>query len=352
MDGVTVTKKYNNIMTKRIEYIDAIRGLTMLLVVITHIEVFCFGNRVPSFSMFFVDFIMPLFFFISGWVLYKDDVSWTVPKTIHFLQKKFLVQIIPTVFFLTIFLSSIGSITDYPWYLDKGKNGYWFTYVLFIYFIFYASTRCLLNKLNVKYTIIIQLLLSFFIYFLATEKVETIINSPILYGTLSVYYWRFFPFFIMGTIVKKNYDCFNKIMDNQWVLSTVIITFLILEIHHFELLAWNKTLYFFLSAISGVCLVFTFFRKNEKLFTSDKPLGRIMQFVGRRTLDVYLIHYLFLPRHFNFIGDYFKENVNMSIEFFVAMIFAVVVIAFSLLSGKILRMSPLFEKYLFGVRKK
>ena len=48
--------------TQRIEYIDAMRGLTMLLVVIYHVSTFELGGR-DSYSFFFSEFLMPLFFF-------------------------------------------------------------------------------------------------------------------------------------------------------------------------------------------------------------------------------------------------------------------------------------------------
>lgn len=55
-------------MTKRIEYIDAMRGFTMLLVVYSHILLFGYSdllirdNEILSFNRFFLTFRMPLFF--------------------------------------------------------------------------------------------------------------------------------------------------------------------------------------------------------------------------------------------------------------------------------------------------
>lgn len=338
-------------MSKRIEYIDAIRGLTMLLVVINHIEVFCFGNRIPSYSPYFSDFRMPLFFFISGWVLYKENFIWNFQNTFNFLKKKFLIQIIPTAFFLCLFLHIIGSITQGPWILDMGKNGYWFTYVLFEYFTFYAFFNLFLRKLNNKMNTAFLVVFSFFIYFLSTERLESLINNPSIYGFLSVHYWRFFPFFIIGTFVKKYFDRFNQLMDNKWIMLFLILLAIVLYPNHFILSSINKTLYFFISALCGIFLILTVFRKNEKYFKSDKILGRSLQFIGRRTLDIYLIHYLFLPRNFHMIGGFFKTNINYPIEYITAMAFAIIVIAFSLLLSFILRQSDILKKYLFGVKK-
>ena len=58
---------------QRIEYIDAMRGFTMILVVYSHICHFCFGDSLLGFNAVFFLFRLPCFFFISGWLFeYKN----------------------------------------------------------------------------------------------------------------------------------------------------------------------------------------------------------------------------------------------------------------------------------------
>ena len=80
---------------KRIEYIDSLRGFTMILVVAYHVGGFCLGLEpsVPSINLFLREFRMPLFFFISGFVLYKDETVWDSKYVAKFLlRKKFEAQ--------------------------------------------------------------------------------------------------------------------------------------------------------------------------------------------------------------------------------------------------------------------
>ena len=93
--------------SKRIEYIDAMRGFTMLLVVAHHVAAFCLGigDYVPSIHPVLCEFRMPLFFFISGFVLYKEETIWNASYATKFLFiKKFSAQIITTSIFLFVFL--------------------------------------------------------------------------------------------------------------------------------------------------------------------------------------------------------------------------------------------------------
>ena len=74
--------------TKRIGYIDALRGFTMFLVVVMHIGGICFEPPEGSFHDILKLVRMPMFFLISGFVLYKAGVVWNVEHIIAFFKKK------------------------------------------------------------------------------------------------------------------------------------------------------------------------------------------------------------------------------------------------------------------------
>lgn len=91
------------ILTKRLAYIDAMRGFTMILVVFSHVQYFGYGEFIQSVYNFvwggscliyrdlITLFFMPLFFFISGFVLYKPDVEWNYVALL-FLATKFTIH--------------------------------------------------------------------------------------------------------------------------------------------------------------------------------------------------------------------------------------------------------------------
>lgn len=56
-------------MTNRIEYLDALRGFVMLLVVLGHVPMYCYHNTAGGLSFCLVGstFHLALFFFIAGW---------------------------------------------------------------------------------------------------------------------------------------------------------------------------------------------------------------------------------------------------------------------------------------------
>ena len=64
------------IMRQRIYYLDNMKGVAIILVVIGHIMQFSFGFQTSQ-PVKFLCFHMPLFFYISGFLAYKQIASLT-----------------------------------------------------------------------------------------------------------------------------------------------------------------------------------------------------------------------------------------------------------------------------------
>ena len=76
-----------------------------------------------------------------------------------------------------------------------------------------------------------------------------------------------------------------------------------------------------------------------------------MQYVGKRTLDIYMIHYFLLPFRLDMMGKWFTDNPNPAIEFFITTAIAAIVIALTMVIGNIIRLSPTLSHYLLGGKK-
>ena len=62
-------------MNNRIEYVDALRGVMIIIVVLWHVAILQEGGYLMIFSSgrFINDAVMPVFCFISGFVMYNPD---------------------------------------------------------------------------------------------------------------------------------------------------------------------------------------------------------------------------------------------------------------------------------------
>lgn len=79
----------------RIEYIDKLKGLAIILVVMGHVAEKGIGINDTPFNIFYSSFHMPLFMFLSGIFAYKSFKKCDVAEFVTFLKKKTLRLILP-----------------------------------------------------------------------------------------------------------------------------------------------------------------------------------------------------------------------------------------------------------------
>lgn len=87
----------------------------------------------------------------------------------------------------------------------------------------------------------------------------------------------------------------------------------------------------------GTILSFAFFRKYASTFSQETRIGKGLQYIGSRTLDVYLLHFFFLPNNMEWLGTHIMGNGNQVIELFVSLTIALMVTSFCLLISNIIR---------------
>ena len=364
----------------RLGWLDALRGFTMLLVVTNHVALKSFGMQIrwSAALQFFLLFRMPLFFFISGFLAYKASRIWNAHTLGELTLKKLRVQIIPTAVFFLLFLAMIPT-TPFINSLNEAlassmKAGYWFTlvllYMLLTFYLFsyveskifrgYEGTGARGSENTPAPPILIILLFIISLCLFETcylprqfswalgHKGQP--NAFMNYSSL-VEMIRYFPFFLYGAIVHRYWERAQRLMDSRWFFPVVVLLALITTIEvikwHYFRLEWASlphTLAMFLL----LTIVFMFFRHYSDFFSDKTVLGRSLQFIGRRTLDIYLLHYFFLPK-LPMVGEFFRVNRhNFILDTTAALAVALVVVAFCVITSQLLRVSPFLKKYLFG----
>ena len=329
---------------QRIEYIDAMRGLTMILVVYSHICHFCLGDSLLGFNATFFLFRLPCFFFISGWLFEPIAQRPFLANTRH----KFMVQIVPTF----IFLFLLAPPPEFFHQLGALKGGYWFTFVLFEFFILYM----LIVRAGKKWATWLALVIALASFFYARyyndmqSSAEGMMSRVIdVLGFMSVVLWRFFLFFYIGAWVRSHFETFIQWTSKSAVIFIIVaLFFIVASTPHLDNI-WYEMLRFYVGGISGMWMVFTCFRLTIS-WLQKLRLSKPLQYVGTRTLDIYLLHYFFLPRFLMPYADQLKAYDSQFIEFFVIMGISLVVLAFTLLTSYVIRLSPFLGHYLFGVK--
>ena len=351
----------------RLEWLDALRGFTMIMVVAYHVcqQGFLLEPKVSSSMPFLVLFRMPLFFFVSGFLAYKSSQIWNLPNLTRLLGKKLRIQLIPTAVF---FLFACAVLYHAPLVDTVIKNltsptkaGYWFTLALLYMFIIYYLFAYLESKLRWQSWIPITLLFIISLvvyetcflpkYFWWAFGRKGLTNDTWLHTTSLIQVMQYMPFFLYGNIVHRYWNTWQRIFDSRWFypLIIVIVIFCTLDVlkWHTLRLQWTN-LPMTLAKFILLTIVFMYFRHYHQYFTKMTWIGRSLQYIGRRTLDIYLIHFLFMP-NLPGIGSFFSSNRhNFIMDTTLSVLIGLVIIGFSIITSNILRVSPLFKKYLFG----
>ena len=334
----------------RIEYIDALRGFTMLMVVFHHVGYFCWNmdiNRIPSVHNYLLQVRMPMFFFISGFVLFKTDVTWDLKQVVKFFKKKIPVQLFSPFLFLLLSVHVNGN-SLFIAISDPDKGGYWFTFVLLEYYIFYVMVKFVVRK---WWASIVLALVGFALYLINWPPImDAVPLSETTKGVLSIQRWHFFLFFVLGTIIKEHFKWFESFLERGWFLTCCILIYFLGNGFR-DILPVNLTVIGLILTLTGLTILFSFFRLKQELFSRKTILGRSIQYVGRRTLDIYLIHYFLLPTSL-MVFTLFKDNPMPIIEATASLIIAIIIVAASLLISSIIRLSPFLAHWLFGARIK
>ena len=356
----------NSELTKRLSWLDALRGFTMILVVAYHVAQVTFQEteKTSAALPFLVLMRMPLFFFVSGFLAYKASFSWTIPNALRLTWKKLKVQVIPTLVFLCLFV--IFRVKGDFWdgfmrlLASPTKGGYWFTWVLLQMFIIYYVCCYVGNMFNSKFKIQnSKWFLLFAAWALSVFAYETLYLPKVFsyhkdmffaYSSL-VQTIRYMQFFLLGNIVRRYWTQFERLFDSPWFFPLVVTVAVVCCADIFQLHTLRKVwtnLPRTTAMYALLLLVVMFFRHYQTWFDEGQRVGRFLSFIGTRTLDIYLLHFLLLPKMPQ-VGQWLNANQpNFLLSIVLSVSVALVVIAFCLLASQLLRVSPFLQLYLFG----
>lgn len=326
----------------RIQYVDAMRGLAMIMVVIWHVYIMCFHDyTLFSYRLNWV-LQLPIFVMISGFFASK-----LLTKPFKPIFKEKLVHlVIPAVIMMSIYcwvrpLNYISTL------FNPYKEGYWFTYLLFAYLLIFYLLSKLINRLQKAYVRnCIHLLIALLIAYAAQIANKLTPTYPIM-GLLSLELYCYYPYLVIGNLI---YQYRSWLLQNvRW--GTVIIICFIANIFFYKydtgFLKYFAVPTTLLVNTLSIMLIWFCFEKLPQLSTSSRA-GRFLSFVGQRSIDVYFLHYFFLPLNLGLISELCIELNSTVLSYLIATVLSLIFTVLSLGLGQILRLSPFTAKYLLG----
>lgn len=309
-------------MTQRILYIDALKGLAILFVVMSHIYNFCFG-----YTGIIYDFItivdLPLFFFISGYLLKENQRGGIgIAKKLRTLFVPFL--------FANLFLLFLRGLKTQIASFDNAYFGTWFLLVLFECFLIISFVKiALLKAKELKYyayfetSVLVLLTIALYLLRNYLNGTNTLLADILCINLLVSY----FPYFLFGYLLKKTkWERFLSQTTAKALAGVCVVTFAVICKYD----VCTNFLTFSLIKITAIlALMVRFGQYSNEIIQQNKGLALLTHF-GTYSLDIYLIHFYFLfkiPQ----IGEFITttganwSKVNICCEVIFAIVIAIII---------------------------
>lgn len=326
---------------KRLYYIDCLKGFAMILVVIGHvfdgyIRAGVFQNHrdfmCSGFNLIY-SFHMALFFLISGFVYNKayitdiGDAKPSLKKQIHnVLIIYFVYSILFGIFkmFLGKYTNSNVSLVDILMICAKPIYPYWYLYVLLFYYLIFQA------KILYKSYPLIPLFILIFVTFFSN-----FIPDSIGYYFEIRHFLYYSLFFYIGIIIAFHNDVYKK-YELMIAVLTFVVSILIMSVdkvgYTFDdfsvgLLLCNRKWNFIIALGFSLILLYVF----RLLFANENHIRvKFMSFLGRYSLEIYVIHCIFTAGNRVVLAKLHIENfyiniaINTVTSIMIPIVFAIV----------------------------
>lgn len=360
----------------RLEFVDVLRGVAILLVIYSHICVLGIHCH-SSLNYFFIRFRMPLFFFISGFFAYSADLAGA--KLQRRVKSRLTKQLWPTFLVWLLFLAfeSLLLGSQFVDTLDKsifnaGKSGYWFTYSLVQLFLVFALLVAGMRRLKLSENTIgtVFALCAFAMAIGYRLMFNEHGNGPLdreeWVRVLSMQQtFHHGPFFFLGAVVSIWRTKVFRFLGNAWVLGgLLLLTAVSLVGFAYNWIPewlWQQCAYLYVPTLLGIA-----YRFRGK-FSSETAVGRHLIYLGKNTLPIYLFHYFviflittysglhlfrFLPADWitghGLIWTACRSTLNALLEFAIVATVSLLIAHITLAADRLLKHSPRLHKLVLG----
>ena len=312
--------------TERVAWIDALKGVAMLLVIVGHLIQTNYQSGIanPIFNIIY-SFHMPLFFFISGMCLNFSRLPDNIEGLCVYAGKKAIQLIIPSILWavaVPVFFCRGFNVPDLSFGLFRK---YWFLQSLFVIVVLTVTAIYFGDKVKKKHVPVVLLLLGAIFFFAIGVK-----RVSMMYLIM----------FILG------YLCFPylRALENRFVVCILALFFLLFAgcFEYGDSSFGNPDRVWLempLSVAASVVLVNVF---------RQEVSGRIMRaltIVGKYTLGIYLLHFLLVKIP---IISHIEVAFPAILQFMMLLVIAVVIAIVCIGIQKILGHVPFLGPILFG----
>ena len=338
-------------MKNRIGYVDSMKGLAILLMVMGHVIAWQFPNPVamlndaPRSAMLvwriIYSFHMPLLMFCSGLFALRIK-EYTLKNIVATIWKRFLTLIVP--FFCAGLIQNIIK--------PNNPFDYWFLWMLFqfILIVMFIDWLCSLLPKYQQDVSSVLIIISALIVHVFYGKYAWLEQLPFL----DLGHTNMYPYFCMGVICAR-FDLCTKWFSKNWVYTLALLIFGFLT-YWCTIMGYHipkQSITWCLIPISAIVVCVYLFKKG--LASNQSHSLMWLQDIGRHSLEIYIIHFFFLFRMYP-VGDYVLEQANTNgggrtilfVQIITSFTASLIIIALSYIVMNVINKSNILSQILLG----
>lgn len=304
---------------------DILRGIGIILVVLGH-------SGFPA-THFVYLFHLAIFFIVSGYFFKEEHVKNSeslkkfIKNKIKRLYLPFIIGNVICILWNNVFIDmNLYSISTHKYYslkdivinivkilLFRGTTemlgATWFLQILFLITIGYACVEFILNKFNVKYKSLIQLIISIVFllsgYYFSTKGIDLkIINVQ----ALTCYILFDFGRKISKYKIQTKDSTKMVIMISSFILLVILNGLGTIELSQHE---YTNPIYFIIVSIIGWYFIYelSYFVSKAKVMTY------IFRYIGKNTMPILIFHFIAFKLVNGILVLIFKEDITLISRF-------------------------------------
>ena len=271
-------------MKERVQYIDMGKGFAMITIVMIHLAQYnLVGNAASIIYFFNHSFNTLLFFFLSGMVVALGGADFSNLKNAwNFGIKKTKTLLLPFVVWSVFIMPYIYEHSDIHDFFQiliapfiPPYNGYWFLLYLFVIQMLFLGIKIASSRLSA---------------FVRSDFLrEVLVAVPFSLLLFPIY--EYVLIFILGYFLF----CYGrKLLFSDIVMAISFCLFLVLFTLYRESEGRNMLLPIrLIMALSAIAFVVGILRKLDEFCESRNKFCKLLCFIGRHSLEIYLLHYYF-----------------------------------------------------------
>ena len=285
--------KSNMMQAKRLPYLDSIKGVLIILVIIGHAIQFCIPDYEQNFCFRFIySFHMPWFFFVSGYLANRGYYNSSV---IGKRACQLLIPFIVWAFFAPLLQTDSIDIDKRLQVLIYPDKGLWFLYNLFVYSAIFNIAEFLEEKYRIRHIVTVGavVIILYVLMFLFHTKFNCsqLCYHIIFYGIGYYYKW------LQSTCVKYNSHILNCLFGVVFALTVPFWTTNGEPLFYQYINLGGTFSYLYRYGVQVVGMLF-FYNLGERYLNRSLP---ILQKMGISTLGIYAVQFTILRYLVEFI---------------------------------------------------